>query len=305
MRVLFTGLGSIALKHLAALKVIDPNIEVLALRTNVNSNIVDGVTNIYSIENIPRDIDFILITNPTSMHAQTIEELLPFACPIFIEKPVVNNSSEGDILIQKIQDAAIMTYVACNLRFHPAIQYLKEEFEIRKPIEFSAYCGSYLPNWRPNRDYRENYSSKAEMGGGVHLDLIHELDYCYFLMGKPSRIHSSYLRKKSDLEINSIDVANYVVEYPSTSVFISLNYYRKSPKRSIDIVWDDDVWSVDLIKNTIVNSGGKIIFSSEYIPSDTYLNQLKYFINCIDSGIQPMNSFSEGLEILKSALHEQ
>jgi predicted dehydrogenase len=304
MRVLFTGLGSIALKHLSALKTLSPNLEAFGLRSTKTAANVEGVTNIYSIEEVPSDIDFILITNPTSKHAQTIEDLLEFGFPMFIEKPVVSNPAEGDILQNKIQHLALTTYVACNMRFHPAIQFLKKEFETRKPIELSAYCGSFLPDWRPNQDYRENYSSKAEMGGGAHLDLIHEMDYCYYLMGKPTRINSSYLRKKSDLEINSIDVANYVVEYPNTSVFITLNYYRKTSKRSIDIVWENEVWQVDLIKNTIVDSEGKVIFTSEYNPSDTYKNQLKYFINCIESGKKPMNSFSEGLEILKSALHE-
>lgn len=304
MRVLFTGLGSIALKHLSALKSIVPNVEVVAYRSTETASNIEGVSNIFSLEKVPANIDFVLITNPTSMHAQTIENLLNLRCPLFIEKPVVSNPAEGDILQNKIQHLALTTYVACNMRFHPAIQFLKKEFETRKPIELSAYCGSFLPDWRPNQDYRENYSSKAEMGGGVHLDLIHEMDYCYYLLGRPSTVFPAYLRKKSALEINSKDIAHYTVEYPGTSVFITLNYYRKSPKRSIDIVWENEVWQVDLIKNTIVDSEGKVIFTSEYNPSDTYKNQLKYFINCIESGNQPMNSFSEGLEILKSALHE-
>jgi predicted dehydrogenase len=305
MKVLFIGLGSIALKHLAALKAINPNIEALALRSTQDSNRVEGVLNIYSLTDIPTDLDFILITNPTSMHAQTIEELLSLACPMFIEKPVVSNPAEGEVLQKKILKAAVTTYVACNLRFHPAIQYLKKVFEQKKPLELTAYCGSYLPSWRPNQDYRKIYSSKAEMGGGVHLDLIHEIDYCYYLMDAPMKIHSSYLRKKSGLEINSIDIANYTIECPETSVFITLNYYRRASKRTIEIVWEDNNWTVDLIKNTIVDSDDKLIFTSDYNPSDTYKNQLNYFINCIETGIKPMNSFEEGLEILKLALHEQ
>lgn len=305
MKVLFIGLGSIALKHLKALWEINPNAQVYALRSNHNSNSTDGVTDIFAFSEIPEGLDFIMITNPTSLHNDTIKAVLPLGIPLFIEKPVVSDLITGEDLLSKVESSGIITYVACNLRFHPAILFLKKEFSRRQPLEMTSYAGSFLPEWRPGQDYRDVYSSKTEMGGGVHLDLIHELDYCFFLLGEPQNVHASYRRTKSKLEITSSDVAHYVVEYPNTSVFITLNYYRKQVKRTIDIVWEDDVWTVDLIKNNITNIHNELIFSEKLNAMDTYVNQLNYFINCLDSNMKPMNNFAEGFSILKSALHEQ
>merc|ERR1711879_356202 len=143
---------------------------------------------IYNKSEITNDLDFAIISNPTSLHYKTIASLIPFGFPLFIEKPVLSSTKDTAILEEKIKNNSIVSYVACNLRFHPAIVFLKGEMTKRKPIEFNVYCGSYLPNWRPEQDYRTNYSAIKALGGGVHLDLIHELDYTYYLLGKPNHV---------------------------------------------------------------------------------------------------------------------
>ena len=47
MRVLVMGLGSIAAKHIAALRRIDPEVEITALRSSRASRPVEGVKDIY------------------------------------------------------------------------------------------------------------------------------------------------------------------------------------------------------------------------------------------------------------------
>ncbi|WP_113924626.1 Gfo/Idh/MocA family protein [Cognataquiflexum aquatile] len=304
MKVLIVGLGSIAQKHIFALNSIDPSFKCFALRSAKNSVRFDSVIDISSRNDIPEDIDFFIISNPTSEHANSILDLLPFGKPLFIEKPVMMNLDHASSIENQISKGGTTTYVACNLRFHPIIKILKSELEKRRPIEFNVYCGSFLPSWRPNQDYTKNYSAIKSLGGGVHLDLIHEIDYTIFLLGKPEKLILAYSDKKSSLNIDTQDIAHYVMDYPDTSVFITLNYYRKFPKRTIELVWEDDVWVADLLSNTIVSSNLGEFYQAQYSIQSTYLEQMKYFTECLKNDIKPMNSFEESIDILKIALDE-
>jgi len=190
MKVLIVGYGSIAQKHVHALKKIIPDVKITALRSFPDSKTNTAIKSIYSWEDIEKDIDFVIISNPTSLHFSTIQEAIKLGVPLFIEKPpfgVLNGINE---LVEVISSKNIVTYTAFNLRFHPVISWLKKHLETRRIIEVQSYCGSYLPDWRPGTDYRINYSAKKSMGGGVHLDLIHELDYLHYLFGLPKSINS-------------------------------------------------------------------------------------------------------------------
>ena len=301
MTILIIGLGSIAKKHISAIRELMDEVSVFALRSNKNSQPIEGVTNIYNISDLPSKPDFAIISNPTSLHFTTIRDMCEYGCPMFIEKPVLSTIEGSEEISMLLSAYPLMTYVACNLRFHPLIKRLKTEFALRKPIEMSVYCGSYLPDWRPGQDYRKVYSAHQSMGGGVHLDLIHEVDYVKYLLGLP--IHSQvYRSRKSNLEIDSSDVAHYLLEYDQTSVFITLNYYRKDPKRGIECVWENETWSVDLLNGAITDHLGNEVFTTNYPIVQTYKDQMSYFIDCLKSGNSAMNDFNEAVEVLKICL---
>lgn len=303
MKILIIGLGSIAKKHIKVLRKLDSDLILYALRSSESEYKEEGVFDIYLWSKVPKDLDFIIISNPTSMHAETILKCLNFEVPLFIEKPVFESLNRTKEIIRKVKNKKIITYVACNLRFHPAIQFLKREVSRNLPIEYNSYCGSYLPEWRPNTDYREVYSAKKELGGGVHLDLIHEIDYCKYLLGSPIK-NFSYFKKKSALEINSIDIAHYVFEYEMTSAFITLNYYRRDIKREIECIWEDKTWLIDLLSNTITNEKDEIIFSEPFDFMDTYISQMESFIKHVERNELPENNIEEGIETLKLTLNE-
>lgn len=304
MKILIVGLGSIAQKHVSAIRNIlyEPNI--IALRSKENSNIFPGIKNIYSIDELDAKPDFIIISNPTSLHAETIKNALSIGCPLFIEKPVLQDLNALEILNKSIHEKNIVTYVACNLRFHPVIQYLHKYLKENNELinEVNIYCGSYLPDWRPERDFRTIYSAKTEMGGGVHLDLIHELDYCFWLFGKPAEV-ISLKRNVSSLRIDAVDFAQYNFLYKSFSANIVLNYYRRDVRRDIEIVLENGTIKADLIWPCVINVKTKeILYQKEFSIQDTYLIQMKYFIDHLKLHQKPMNDFFEATEILKTVL---
>ena len=57
-------------------------------------------------------------------------------------------------------------------------------------LAVQAQNSSYLPDWHPYENYKESYAAKKELGGGVVLTSIHELDYLYWLFGKINDVFS-------------------------------------------------------------------------------------------------------------------
>lgn len=303
MKVLIIGLGSIARKHIAALKEIDAGVEIYALRSDRNAVQVDSVINLYDIKECGRDFDFAIISNPTSLHAEAIKTTLGLDIPLFIEKPVFESLCHDDLL-NEIAERNTVTYVACNLRFLESLRYLYDYIRNnpqRRINEVNVYCGSYLPEWRPGTDFRKCYSSIPELGGGAHIDLIHDIDYVYWIFGKPS-YHHGVCRNVSSLDIRAVDYANYQLFYPQFTASIILNYYRRDYKRTLEVVFEDDTWTVDLKGNAIHDSKGMVVFKGGNTTLDTYRSQLEYFIETISKGDIPENNVFSAYDILKICL---
>ena len=305
MNVLIIGLGSIALKHIKALQELYPTIIIYALRRKGESSKgIEGVIEIYDINEIDIDsIDFILISNPTSVHYDTIRKVIMYKRPLFIEKPLFSEITEdSNALVNKVEEQGIPTYVACNLRFLECIAKIKELIVGKRVNEVNVYCGSYLPDWRPNVDFRKVYSANKEMGGGVHIDLIHELDYIYWLFGTPYHTQS-FFSNKSSLNITAYDYANYLWEYNDFSISVVLNYYRKDNKRTLEILTDEGTYLVDLLKNTI-SYNKKLIFQSNQLSLQTYTAQMQFFVEEILKKQIKFNTIVEANKVLELCLQE-
>lgn len=304
MNIVIIGLGSIAKKHVSAIGAVIPDARIYALRSSKQAEAYPGVQNIYDWNEISVRPDFVIISNPTQLHAETISRALELRSPLFIEKPALANLAQAEELLEEIQEKKVITYVACNMRFHASLIFLKKYLAEHPPRinEVNIYCGSYLPGWRPGRDFRTIYSANREMGGGVHIDLIHELDYCSWLFGKPNETNA-VKRNVSSLAIDAVDFASFQLMYDAFTANITLNYYRRDSKRTLEIVSSDDTLEVDL-ESGIVSAlfTGRVLFNEPFDIADTYRAQMAYFADHINCNAQPMNSFREGIETLKTVL---
>lgn len=305
MKIFLIGLGSIAKKHINAIRKIEPNAIIYALRSSINAENYENVINVFSWE-YALEADFILISNPTNLHGDTILKALAFKKPLFIEKPLLHHLLQADEIIEKVNIDKIPTYVACVLRFHPVISYLKEFINKTKSKvdEVNVYCGSYLPNWRADSDYRQSYSANKEMGGGVHLDLIHEIDYLYWLFGKPLQVKST-LSNNSHLDISAIDYANYQLIYSDFVASVTLNYFRKQNKREIEIISPDFILNGNLISYSVKEEiGNKIIVEEGAQMGTLYDKQMSYFLDGLKNNSYYENDVQTGIEVLKIVLND-
>ena len=302
MKILIIGSGSIATKHINAIQSIDKNSSFYALRHDTKSIDQRHLHSIYKWHDIPEDIDFVMISNPTHLHSKTIIRAIKLNKPLFIEKPPVSTLKEWKEVHKALEPTKIQTYCGFVLRFHPLIEWLKRHINTKDVLEFHAYCGSYLPDWRKNMNYTQSYSANKEQGGGVHLDLIHEIDYLLWLFGKPLTT-KGFVKKISNLKIDSFDSAHYYLEYTNTVGTVTLNYFRKDPKRNLLIVLKNGALTIDLIKNTITDHKGNLVFSSKIKSSDLIKKQMNYFLDCLRNKKTNMNQFGDTYDSMKTCLN--
>ncbi len=305
MNILFVGYGSIAKKHKYAIEKLYSNTVFYALRHKENYLPIEGINSIKrdSIKNY--NFDAIIISSPSIFHAEQILELNQLNVPLFVEKPLCVNKIQWEQLAQASDSLNPLIYIACNLRFHPLVIFLKQYLNDNhsKINEIISYCGSYLPNWRPTQDYRESYSAQSKLGGGVDLDLIHEPDLIFYLFGKPNE-STIKRRKVSNLKIDSNDWAMIHFEYNDFNATIILNYFRKDAKRFIEIVREKDTLQIDFIKGEIKDTVNNISLykAPKQAMLNSYENQIKYFFENIKSDQIKVNDLTEALTVLNLVL---
>lgn len=258
-KIAFVGLGSIATRHLknvhAYLASHGNSCTVDLYRSFHGRPLADELLPLVSnsflyADEIPSNCkyDVVFVTNPTSMHYETVEKFTPHTKSFFIEKPVFDSTEIDEKIFETIKD--IPSYVACPLHYNAVLQYVKQNVNPDDVICARAMSSSFLPDWRPGQDYRKTYSAHKDLGGGVSIDLIHEWDYLTWLFGMPTECHSM-INKVSCLEIDSDDLAIYIGKNDKTTFELHLDYFGRQTQRTLDLFTADDTIHCDLIAGIV------------------------------------------------------
>lgn len=292
MNVLIIGFGSIGKRHysiLTTFKYIKEIVIVTKQKLDIKTySLIDDIKNI-------ENFDYFIIANETSSHYETLVKLLEKVKnkKILVEKPLF----EKEYLISDLKDNDI--YIAYNMRFHPVIKEVKNLIAIQKIIYVNVQVGQYLPDWRPNIDYRNSYSASKEKGGGVLLDLSHELDYIEWLLGKII-LKSTINRKISSLEITSDDLSTSIGYANSTVINVTMDYLNKDFIRKIMLYSNEMTIRINLVKNNIklnYNDGRKEKIKFGNVDRNESFTQMHKSI--LEYEGKDVCSFQEGVNMLK------
>lgn len=302
MKALFIGVGSIGTRHICDFYEICkrngilPEIHVLRRRIcELVDDLQDKVTK--QILQIEEDYDVAFITNPTNLHFEALKKVKGKTKFYFIEKPIF------DLLSYDMNELDINeknSYVAAPMRHTVIYKKLKEIIFDKKIYSSRIICSSYLPEWRPNIDYRNNYSAKKNMGGGVSLDLIHEIDYMVDLFGFPRRV-SRVCGKYSDLEIDSDDLSVYIADFGNMICEIHLDYFGREYRRQCEIFTDEGTYIADF-KGEVINCPDGNIVNCKDVDSGEFKNEMEYFYGFISGAEVGMNSPQRAIKTLEIAI---
>ncbi len=274
MKALFIGLGGIGQRHLRNLKnMLADQVEVIAYRSRKLSAVLtdklelapgEDLETKYQVQAfddldaaLAQKLEIAFICNPTAMHIPVALKVAQAGCHLFIEKPLSHSVVGVDKLINLVQEKKLAGYVGYQLRFHPCLvrgRALLDQKAIGQVLAVEVEVGEYLPGWHTYEDYRQMYAARKDLGGGVVLSQIHELDYLYWFFGMPKRVFTlgGHL---SSLEIDVEDVASSLLEYElegkHVPVHIHQDYVQRPPSRSCKIIGDSGKILLDLNALTV------------------------------------------------------
>lgn len=288
---LVIGYGSIGKKHSRILGKIlgSENLHVLSSQEDIPFNRIDSID---SIDNL--NPDYIVIAKDTSEHLNYINEIESRLenKTVLVEKPLFDKKEKFEGIRNKY-------FVGYNLRFHPLLNKLKELIRQKEIYMVNIKCNSYLPNWRQNQDYSQSSSASKNRGGGVLLDLSHEIDYLMYLVGDIELLFSKN-GTISDLRIDSDDHLAVFGNLKQGGMFqIYSNYFSRNLMRKVEIETKDTSYELDLLNSnlTVFNSLKKQVISRKaFTLEKTYQSIHNDIINNREDKIC---NIEEGLKVME------
>jgi predicted dehydrogenase len=178
--------------------------------------------------------DLVVIATDTSRHVQDTLAALDGGCSrVLLEKPVAPDLASCQPLLNHPRAADV--FVAAPLRAHAALRHLLTLVDtLGRPVSAHVAAQSWLPDWRPEQDYRRSYSARAREGG-VLRDLVHEIDYASLLFGTPTFL-SAQLDRVGPLEMDAEQGASLLWRSLSgATVTMRLDYITRPSVRRLDV----------------------------------------------------------------------
>jgi predicted dehydrogenase len=330
MRVLVAGLGGIGQRHVRNLRaLLGADVEMLAYRVRGDSlTLTDtlGVEPGASVEDkyrlkvfadldeaLRQEPDAVLVCNPSSLHLPVALAAAQAGAALFIEKPLSTTMDGIDDLIDLVDRRSLVALVGYQMRFHPSLlrtQALLTAGAIGRVVAVRVEIGEYLPGWHTYEDYRQMYAARADLGGGVILSQIHELDYIYWLFGMPKRVFAlggHLTRLEVDVEDTASILLECWIEGRVVPVHVHQDYIQRPPSRTCEIIGDAGKILVDLRALTVTafDAEGSIVESSstpDFERNQLFLAEMRHFLGCVEGRESPQVSVRDGAQSLRIAL---
>ena len=302
------GLGSIGRRHLRLISEIRPDIEIIVVRSGHGGECDEesmATKTVYSIgDAIKEGIQAAIVSSPATLHLKQSLELAKNGIHLLIEKPISHTSDRVKELLKIVNENRITIMVGYVLRYDLGAIKFKNWLDNKikgKILHARIECGSYLPDWRLDQNYRKTVSALPELGGGVLLELSHELDYLHWFFGNPVDVQAQ-IRNSGTLDINVEDQADLLITskqgYPIT---VQIDFNRRHIERKCKVLTTEGELIWDAVNKNVTWKGvnkeqSKYEYNNER--NSIYRKQLEVFFDCIENDNDPIVTVKDGINVI-------
>ena len=309
-RVAVIGLGNIATRHRRNLKLLFPEVYLYSMSASgrvTNDFITDCDQYVSSLnELIVNKVELVIIASPASYHAQHAIPLIEAGIPSLIEKPIATSLEDAKRIQYAISVHQTPVSIGYCLRYMPSaikLQSLLKQKKAGTLYGANIEVGQYLPDWRPNKDYRDCVSAKKSLGGGVLYELSHELDYAQWLLG-PLELKYAMLRSSPHLDLEVEDQADiFALTKSSVHTLIHLDFLQRQAYRKCSLVGSEGRLEWSLIQNSLVLTTATETLTLHHDPlwdkNQMYLLMIEDFVQKIKGNSNTCIEFEEAMETVK------
>jgi predicted dehydrogenase len=316
MRALIVGLGSVGMRHsrnLLALGVTDlvgydPHPErCLRFTDEIDALAVPDLD--AALDMHP---DLAVIASPNRFHVDQAMRCAEANCHLFVEKPLGASMDGVDALISRVEAGGLFAHMGSNWKFHASFQTMKsvlDEGRLGTITGAQVLWGHWLPAWHPWEDYRQGYSARRDLGGGVALD-AHEVDYLTWLLGPVADIKTMSTHT-GVIEIETEDVAVSCLRFVSGALAtMHLDYIQRQARRSYHISGDAGTLEWDIRKGFVelysAESDTIKIFDTPLGDvNEMYIEQIRHVLDGVEGKTLPVTPLSGAKRSLELQLEMQ
>lgn len=302
------GMGSIAKRHLANLRHLHPQAKIYSVSASGRNTELpvhaDAIINLDQL--LEEKPIYVIVASPAPYHVTTSKVLLQNGIAVLIEKPLADTFERCNELVAGLTTESAAVSVGYCLRFLPSAQVVKSYLNrslLGEVYNVESNVGQFLPSWRTDKNYKDSVSARKELGGGVLLEISHELDYLFWLFGDLELQHS-WLRTTEELGLDVEEIADLVLTTTSgTYISVHLDFIQKSTQRNCEFIGEKGRLVWDIMANTVTlyhAEGVEILYAEpEYNKNGMYVDMLLAFENTKADGMSYLATVESASTVIK------
>ncbi len=251
------------------------------------------------------------ICTPTALHMEAALAAAKAGCHLFLEKPL-SHSWKGVAELQKrVDEKGLKVQLGFQFRYHPVLKKIKallEKEAIGRLIAVQAHWGEYLRDWHPWEDYRESYSARKSMGGGVILTLCHPFDYLRWLVGEVQTVFA-LAGQSRHLDIDAEDYAQVSLRFENGTLGnVYLDYLQRPAQHTLTFIGEEGRIDWDYHRGTAsvyyrdLDQMERLSPPFDFSRNSMFLEEVADFMSAIENDKEPQCNLKEGIASLQLTL---
>jgi predicted dehydrogenase len=310
LRIAFAGTGYINKVHAQAAQ--NLGLELTAVVNHKVDSMIGfskrfGITRQYeNVEALLKEggVDALVVSTPNYLHAPQTIAALNAGVHVMVEKPMAMNAVEAEQMNATAEKSGATLMVAHCWRFDPDVLWLKEQSSrLGKVIRTKGY--GVHTHWGPSGWFTQ----KQFAGGGAMADMgIHALDTARFLLGDPQpvSVYAKIGTYYKDFDVD--DTGVIIIEWDSGATsYIESGWWQPhsdGPEAATQLYGSKGFGQLFPTRLVLPNEkeqkldeieSGFEFPRKEHCPQSLYDEQLRYFVECIESRQKPNPGGMEGL----------